>query len=80
MEYTKHKEDPVDGFIMQGPASDRESIEDFVKPAWLKESLEHAEKLISAGKETEAMPKDLVPSFFSTPMTAYRWHSLAAKG
>ncbi|KAI3533399.1 hypothetical protein CMEL01_16081 [Colletotrichum melonis] len=80
MEYTKHKEDPVDGFIMQGPASDRESIEDFVKPDWLKKSLEHAEGLISAGKEAEAMPKDLVPSFFSTPMTAYRWHSLAAKG
>ncbi|WQF75740.1 Putative fusarinine C esterase SidJ, alpha/Beta hydrolase [Colletotrichum destructivum] len=79
-EYTKHKEDPVDGFILQGPVSDRESIADSVDPDWLKKSLEYAEKLIDEGKEWEAMPRDQLPSFFQTPMTAYRWHSLAAKG
>ncbi|TQN73528.1 UPF0613 protein [Colletotrichum shisoi] len=79
-EYTKHKEDPVDGFILQGPVSDRESIADSVDPDWLRKSLEYAEKLIDEGKEWEAMPRDQLPSFFQTPMTAYRWHSLAAKG
>ncbi|KAL0930804.1 esterase lipase [Colletotrichum truncatum] len=80
MEYTKHKEDPVDGFILQGPASDRESIVDFVDSEELKKSLELAEKMISGGKGSEVMPRDYVPSVFSTPLTAYRWHSLAAKG
>ncbi|OBR13794.1 Esterase lipase [Colletotrichum higginsianum IMI 349063] len=79
-QYTKHKEDPVDGFILQGPVSDRESIADSVDHEWLKNSLEYAEKLIDEGKECEAMPRDQLPSFFQTPMTAYRWHSLAAKG
>ncbi|KAK1999841.1 DUF1749-domain-containing protein [Colletotrichum falcatum] len=80
VEYTKRKEDPVDGFILQGPVSDRESIVDFTDSEWLEKSLKYAESLIAEGKEGEAMPKDLVPSFFSTPMTAYRWSSLAAKG
>ncbi|GKT43694.1 UPF0619 GPI-anchored membrane protein [Colletotrichum spaethianum] len=79
-EYTKHTEDPVDGFILQGPVSDRESIVDSVDPEWLQKSLKRAEELIAEGKKGEAIPKDLLPSFFSTPMTAYRWHSLAAKG
>ncbi|KAJ0158095.1 UPF0613 protein PB24D3.06c [Colletotrichum tanaceti] len=57
-EYTKHKEDPVDGFILQGPVSDRESIADSVNPEWLKKSLEYAEELIDEGKEGEAMPRD----------------------
>ncbi|EFQ33315.1 uncharacterized protein GLRG_08459 [Colletotrichum graminicola M1.001] len=80
VEYTKHKGDPVDGFVLQGPVSDRESIVDSTDFEWLEKSLKYAEDLISKGKEGEAMPKDLVPTFFSTPMTAYRWHSLAAKG
>ncbi|KZL67042.1 esterase lipase [Colletotrichum incanum] len=80
VEYTKREEDPVDGFILQGPVSDRESIVDSVDPEWLKKSLKYAEELIAEGKEGEAMPKDLLPSFFSTPMTAYRWYSLVAKG
>ncbi|GJC86779.1 UPF0613 protein PB24D3.06c [Colletotrichum liriopes] len=79
-EYTKRKEDPVDGFILQGPVSDRESIVDSVDPEWLKKSLEYAGEFIAEGKGGEAMPKDLLPSFFLTPMTAYRWHSLASKG
>ncbi|OLN81682.1 UPF0613 protein PB24D3.06c 2 [Colletotrichum chlorophyti] len=80
MEYTKHRGDPVDGFILQGPVSDRESIADSTEPETLKESLELAAKMISEGRENEAIPQSLLPVFFTTPITAYRWQSLAAKG
>ncbi|TDZ49932.1 UPF0613 protein [Colletotrichum trifolii] len=80
MEYTKHEEDPIDGFILQGTVSDRESIVDFVSPDELKKGLDLAEKMISEGKGDEVLPTDHVPPVFSSPMTAYRWHSLAAKG
>lgn len=39
-----------------------------------------AEKMIAEGKAGEAMPTDHLPSLFDTPITAYRWHALAAKG
>ncbi|KAJ3956148.1 hypothetical protein N0V92_007330 [Colletotrichum tropicale] len=80
VEYTKHKEDPVDGFILQGPASDRESIVDFITPELYKKGVDLAEKMIAEGKAGEAMPTDHLPSLFDTPITAYRWHALAAKG
>ncbi|KAI8221756.1 putative sterigmatocystin biosynthesis P450 monooxygenase STCB [Colletotrichum sp. SAR 10_77] len=80
VEYTKHKEDPVDGFILQGPASDRESIVDFITPELYRKGVDLAEKMIAEGKAGEAMPTDHLPSLFDTPITAYRWHALAAKG
>ncbi|KAK2761899.1 esterase lipase [Colletotrichum kahawae] len=80
VEYTKHKEDPVDGFILQGPASDRESIADFITSDLYKKGVDLAEKMIAEGKAGEAMPTDHLPSLFDTPITAYRWHALAAKG
>ncbi|KAK6210131.1 hypothetical protein QIS74_11715 [Colletotrichum tabaci] len=66
-EYTKHKEDPVDGFILQGPVSDRESIADSVDHEWLKKSLEYAKKLIDEGKDgdDDYFSSDLDESFVS---------------
>ncbi|KAF6836002.1 esterase lipase [Colletotrichum plurivorum] len=80
MEYGKLEEDTVDGFILQGPVSDRESIVDFVKPEDMKKGLDLAAKMIAEGKGDEILPSDHVPSIFNTPLTAYRWHSLTAKG
>lgn len=49
-------------------------------PAFLTQSLSHAESLIAAGSALEAMPTSLIPPIFSSPLTAYRWHSLLAVG
>lgn len=80
MEYSKLEEDVVDGFILQGPVSDRESIVDFVKPEDMKKGLDLAAQMIAEGKGGEILPADYVPSIFNTPITAYRWHSLTTKG
>lgn len=81
MEYTnyaKHNNEPVDGFILQAPVSDREGLEDMF-PSW-PESLKVAEKLIAEGKKDHLMPVDLVPEVLEAPMTAYRFWSLVAPG
>lgn len=81
MEYTnydKHHNEPVDGFVLQAPVSDRESLE-IVFPEW-RESLEVAEKMMAEGKPDWCMPKDKVPGIIGAPITAYRFWSLIAKG
>lgn len=76
--YVKHGNEPVDGFILQAPVSDREALDDLF-PTW-RESLEHAENLIAEGKKDHLMPVDLVPHDLGAPMTAYRLWSLMAVG
>jgi hypothetical protein len=44
------------------------------------QTLKHAEDMIARGEKDEVMPKALIPPIFSSPVTAYRWHSLIAKG
>lgn len=81
MEYTnyaKHGNEPVDGFIMQAPVSDREPLDDFF-PTW-RDSLAVAEALIAEGKKDHLMPVEKVPEVLSAPMTAYRFWSLVAPG
>ncbi|KAK0621384.1 duf1749 domain-containing protein [Bombardia bombarda] len=83
LEYSKHwaNVDHVDGFILQGPVSDRESTALLMDKAEMDESVAHAAKMIAEGREDEFMPPDLLPVEYSTnPITAYRWHSLAAVG
>lgn len=75
--YAKHHNEPVDGFILQAPVSDREALDDFF-PTW-RDSLADAEKLIAEGKKDHLMPVDKVPEVFS-PITAYRFWSLVAPG
>jgi hypothetical protein len=36
--------------------------------------------MIVRGNEHEIMPQALIPPIFTSPITAYRWHSLIAKG
>lgn len=83
MEYTnyeRYKNSPVDGFILQGSCSDRESLAFLMDEEDLAAGVAHAEQLIKGGKPSEIMPKAMLPSFYSTPVTAYRWHSLAGLG
>lgn len=78
--YEKHNNTPVDGFILQGPVSDREGIAPLMDSAKLNDGLAFAARLIDEGKGETVMPRDMLPEMFSTPITAYRWHSLAAVG
>jgi hypothetical protein len=47
---------------------------------FLAQTLKHAEEMIARGEKDEVMPKSMIPPIFSSPVTAYRWHSLIAKG
>lgn len=76
--YGKYGNSPVDAFILQAPVSDRESLE-IVYPDY-HESLECAIKMIADGKGDYCMPKDKVAGIIGAPVTAYRFHSLCAKG
>ena len=81
MEYTnyeRHANEPVDGFILQAPVSDREGIDQFF-PTW-RESLNVAKDLIDNGKSEHLMPVEKVPQAYDAPITAYRFWSLVAPG
>ncbi|KAG9191074.1 hypothetical protein G6011_09162 [Alternaria panax] len=43
-------------------------------------SLKYAEDLIAKGEEKTIMPTSLIPSIITSPVTAYRWHSLVSIG
>jgi alpha-beta hydrolase superfamily lysophospholipase len=51
-----------------------------MSPEDLERTNQHAQKMIADGKKNDAMPTSLVPFIFTSPITAYRWNSLAAKG
>lgn len=70
---------PVDAYILTSPVSDRESAFLFMSPEELEQSVQVAKGMIEKGQENEAMPREFIPFVFSTPVTAYRWHSLAAE-
>ncbi|KAM3447051.1 hypothetical protein MY3296_009095 [Beauveria thailandica] len=77
-DYEKHGSSPVDGFVIQAPVSDREALKnDFAN---FNELLAVSEKMIADGQEKEYVPARLVPAGFDVPITAYRLHSLLAKG
>lgn len=65
---------------MQGPVSDREAFGSLMAASQFESSRGHAAKLIAEGRENEMMPRNLLPPFFTTPVTAYRWHSLVGVG
>ncbi|KJZ72820.1 hypothetical protein HIM_07764 [Hirsutella minnesotensis 3608] len=81
MEYTnyaKHENPPVDGFILQAPVSDREGL-DFICSD--KAGLDLASDWLAQGKGDHCLPPDAIPSVLGKPpMSAYRLHSLRAKG
>lgn len=49
-------------------------------PDFFAQTLKHAEDMITRGEKDEIVPKALIPPIFTSPVTAYRWHSLIAKG
>ena len=77
-DYPKHNNEPVDGFIMQGPVSDRETL-DLIMPN-PQPSLDMAVRMISEGKGGDCMPFDMIPAVLGAPISAYRFQSLASKG
>jgi hypothetical protein len=84
VDYEKYKSEPVDGFILQGPVSDRESL-DFVKAAFPDDDIdgfvECARRMVADGRQNDCVPTALVPKIFAgTPLSAYRVLSLAEKG
>jgi len=83
LEYTDRAKYPsraaVDGYILLAPVSDREMAGLFIPEEVLEGSVTAARGLIDAGKGEEVMGKGSVPEIFHSPVTAYRWWSLAAK-
>ncbi|KAI4674742.1 uncharacterized protein J4E84_010483 [Alternaria hordeiaustralica] len=67
---------PVDGYIMQAPTSDRETAGLLMPQDLLSASLKHAEALIAKGEKKTIMPSSFIPPIITSPVTAYRWHSL----
>lgn len=79
IEYATNKEQPVDGFILQGSVSDREGAANFVDADVLRESCQLAESMIAEGRGQWMLRPEQVGHTFD-PINAYRWHSLISKG
>lgn len=70
----------VDAIILQGPVSDREAFGMCMSEQDLEEARNLARRMIDEGKEDEYMPRDKLPADMrNTPVTAYRWYSLASR-
>ncbi len=79
--YGRYGNHRVDGFILQGPVSDREAITPTMEKKALDESVAYAAQLLAEGRGDEIMPREKLPGEFrGSPVSAYRWHSLAAVG
>jgi hypothetical protein len=76
----RHQAPAVDGYILTSPISDRECTFLFMSPEQLAKSVQVARDMIDGGQQDAPMPKEALPPIFGTPVTAYRWHSLAARG
>ncbi|KAH6642142.1 hypothetical protein C7974DRAFT_350419 [Boeremia exigua] len=70
----------VDAYILQAPTSDRETAKMLMPPDFYRRTLEFSKDLIGIGNADGIMPRDLIPDVFTSPISAYRWHSLIAKG
>ncbi|KAL8370403.1 hypothetical protein RB595_000670 [Gaeumannomyces hyphopodioides] len=79
-DYARHGAEPVDGFILQGPVSDREAFGPLVPKEELEAGVAKAADLVRSGRGDTIMPKDKLAEMFDAPITAYRYHSLLAPG
>ncbi|CAI4218814.1 unnamed protein product [Parascedosporium putredinis] len=74
---------PVDGFVLQGPVSDRQSIEllgQMFPDHDFADTLACAEQYIAEGRKNDCLPTAKLPPIFAgDPISAYRYHSLATK-
>lgn len=79
--YRGEPKDRADGIVLQGPVSDREAINMTCRSAQVEESIKAAKEMIQTGRGAEVMESVKLPeSWRGSPVTAYRWWSLAAKG
>lgn len=69
---------PVDGAILQAPASDREAIALQMDPDLYRTSCETAKSMIEAGHGEEILPSYETKNIFPCPISARRWLSLAS--
>ncbi|CCC10598.1 hypothetical protein SMACR_12611 [Sordaria macrospora] len=78
----------IDAFILQGPVSDREAILAVFEEASpgkgqarMDLSVRVAQKMMSEGTAHDCMPREWLPKeFWTSPVSAYRWNSLASFG
>ncbi|KAK5651917.1 hypothetical protein OQA88_11576 [Cercophora sp. LCS_1] len=80
VDYVKRNGPTVEGFVLLAPVSDREFAESMAGEDLLGKTVEAASKMIEAGRGDEIIPGSDILPVFTTPITAYRWWSLAAKG
>ncbi|SCU95595.1 LAME_0F12706g1_1 [Lachancea meyersii CBS 8951] len=80
MHYLLHYGESVDGGIMQGSASDREGFAQFVDKAQWDQLNVRAKELVETGKQNDILPTEYSKVMSNTPITVYRWCSLALPG
>ncbi|OJJ45911.1 hypothetical protein ASPZODRAFT_143778 [Penicilliopsis zonata CBS 506.65] len=68
----------VQGGMLQASASDREAMGMFVTAEQMKIAVDAAQALVDRGMPEEIVPKEHLPKFMTTPMTARRFLSLAS--
>ncbi|KAL1839083.1 hypothetical protein VTJ49DRAFT_1884 [Mycothermus thermophilus] len=71
----------VDGYVLQGPVSDREAIAMAEDAREVAAAIREAEEMRRQGRGSEVMPVNVLPKGWrGSPVSAYRWWSLAAVG
>ncbi|KAK4106459.1 DUF1749-domain-containing protein, partial [Parathielavia hyrcaniae] len=71
----------VDGFVLQGPVSDREAIGMVEDGGEVGESIAVADAMVGERKGGEVVPREVMPKGWrGSPVTADRWLSLASVG
>jgi hypothetical protein len=69
---------PIDGAIIQAPASDREAIVMDMDPDLYRWSCGAAKRMVEEGLGDEILPSYETMGFFPCPVSAKRWLSLAS--
>lgn len=69
---------PIDGAIMQAPVSDRNSMIVEINPEVYRKSCITAQQMVERGDGDEILPFKITNRFFTSPVTAKRWLSLAS--
>lgn len=77
-DYPTYSNSPVDGFILQAPVSDRESLDVYFPNYHSK--LDYAKQMIVEGRGEDCLPLDQSFAMLGAPVSAIRFHSLFAKG
>ena len=70
----------VDAYILQAPTSDRVTAGVLMTPDFYQHTLDYTKDQIARGNKDRIMPRDFIPEIFTSPVSAYRWHSLIAEG